>query len=137
MKTWILFATVLTIMNILAFLIIKQVQDDGILVTCYVSITVTILSLATLMYLYTNKQNIVPKHLSLIVGIGIISFFGSIMLLSAISYAENPSFVRAFVSIEIVALFLIYALIKHQKPCMNQLIGVLLVGAGIYIITIS
>ena len=49
MKTWILFATVLTIMNILAFLIIKQVQDDGILVTCYVSITVTILSLATLM----------------------------------------------------------------------------------------
>jgi hypothetical protein len=57
------------------------------------------------------------------------------MLLFAVRHADNPGLVRAFVSIEIVALFVIYSFIKNQKPCIEQLLGILLVGIGIYLIT--
>lgn len=135
MQQWIVFATILTIMNIIGFLILKHIQDDGILVTCYMSITLGIISLFVLLYLHQNKKTIIPKHLTLIISVAILSFIGSFMLLSAISYADNPGSVRAFVSIEIVTLFILYNIIKHQKPCFLKILGILLIGIGIYIIT--
>lgn len=135
MEKWIIFATILTIMNILGFLILKYIQDDGILVTCYMSLTLAIISIFVLLYLYKNNQSIIPKNLILIITVAILSFIGSFVLLYAISNADNPGNVRAFVSLEIVALFILYNILKHQKPCFSKIIGIILIGVGIYLIT--
>jgi hypothetical protein len=61
MEIWIFYVTILSIINIIGFILYKQVQNDGILVVCYISITITILSLITLMYRYVNNESIIPK----------------------------------------------------------------------------
>lgn len=141
MQKWIYFTSILTFLNIIGYIIIKSLSSENdIAVACYMSLFIGLIALLISLYLFIYNKSILilKKNTSLlpVLIMSIMFFVSFVLLFNAVSFANNPGYVRAFVSIEITILFIIFTLIDGKMPHYMQIIGVILAATGIALITI-
>ena len=140
METWVFFTIIATIMNILWFITFKYLthNDDSFIIIMYAFVITGFLSLLSLMYLhYFSEMSIKPNNIYGIILLAFIVFAANILLSYAVLYANNPSYVRAFVALEIALLAIIFSYYHKESLNIGKMVGILSVIFGIILLSFS
>ena len=113
MELWIKFILAVTFINVFGFFIMKNLTNSNncFVVAGYLFLFSGIIALISLIYMhyFTNISVLKPNNIYGIVLLAIMNFASYTLLLNAVNYAENPSYVRAFVALEISILTIAFA----------------------------
>jgi len=140
METWVLFTVIATIVNILWFITFKYLiqNDDSFIIIMYAFVITGFLSLLSLIYLhYFSKMSIKPNNIYGIILLAFIVFAANILLSYAVLYVNNPSYVRAFVALEIALLAIIFSYNHKEYLNIGKMVGILSVIIGILLLSFS
>ena len=139
MTLWVKFILCVTFINLFGFFIMKNLTNSNncFVVAGYLFLFSGIIALISLIYMhyFTNISVLNPNNIYGIILLAIMNFASYTLLLNAVNYAENPSYVRAFVALEISILTIAFAYFYKININIYKIFGIFSIIVGI--ITLS
>ena len=141
MTLWVKFILTVTFINVFGFFIMKNLTNSNncFVVAGYLFLFSGIIALISLIYMhyFTNISVLKPKNIYGIILLAIMNFASYTLLLNAVNYAENPSYVRAFVALEISILTVAFAYFYKININIYKIFGIFSIIVGIITLTLS
>ena len=141
MTLWVKFILCVTFINVFGFFIMKNLTNSNncFVVAGYLFLFSGIIALISLIYMhyFTNISVLKPKNIYGIILLAIMNFASYTLLLNAVNYAENPSYVRAFVALEISILTIAFAYFYKININIYKIFGIFSIIVGIITLTLS
>ena len=141
MTLWVKFILTVTLINVFGFFIMKNLTNSNncFVVAGYLFLFSGIIALISLIYMhyFTNISVLKPKNIYGIILLAIMNFASYTLLLNAVNYAENPSYVRAFVALEISILTVAFAYFYKININIYKIFGIFSIIVGIITLTLS
>ena len=123
------------------FFIMKNLTNSNncFVVAGYLFLFSGIIALISLIYMhyFTNISVLKPKNIYGIILLAIMNFASYTLLLNAVNYAENPSYVRAFVALEISILTIAFAYFYKININIYKIFGIFSIIVGIITLSLS
>lgn len=123
----------------------KKMGNIGFAAHIYMTFTMATLSLLTIALFSSTRENVknimfdknLQHHvLPWVLIFGAFLFLGNAFYFTAIGDAPNPGYVRAIMSLEIVAITILSAWIYDARITMAELGGIILVCAGVAVMAL-
>ena len=141
MELWIKLILSVTIINIFGFFIMKDLTNNNncFVIVGYLFLFTGIIAFLSLLYLhfFTNISITSLNNINYIILLAIMNFTSYTLLLNAVNYAENPSYVRAFVALEISILTIAFAYFYKININIYKIFGIFSIIAGIITLSLS
>lgn len=141
MTLWVKFILAVTFINVFGFFIMKNLTNSNncFVVAGYLFLFSGIIALISLIYMhyFTNISVLKPKNIYGIILLAIMNFASYTLLLNAVNYAENPSYVRAFVALEISILTIAFAYFYKININIYKILGIFSIIVGIITLSLS
>ena len=141
MTLWVKFILAVTFINVFGFFIMKNLTNSNncFVVAGYLFLFSGIIALISLIYMhyFTNISVLKPKNIYGIILLAIMNFASYTLLLNAVNYAENPSYVRAFVALEISILTITFAYFYKININIYKIFGIFSIIVGIITLSLS
>jgi hypothetical protein len=141
MTLWIKFILAVTFINVFGFFIMKNLTNSNncFVVAGYLFLFSGIIALISLIYMhyFTNISVLKPNNIYGIILLAIMNFASYTLLLNAVNYAENPSYVRAFVALEISILTIAFAYFYKININIYKIFGLFSIIVGIITLSLS
>lgn len=141
MTLWIKFILAVTFINVFGFFIMKNLTNSNncFVVAGYLFLFSGIIALISLIYMhyFTNISVLKPNNIYGIILLAIMNFASYSLLLNAVNYAENPSYVRAFVALEISILTIAFAYFYKININIYKIFGIFSIIVGIITLSLS
>jgi hypothetical protein len=141
MPLWVKFILCVTFINVFGFFIMKNLTNSNncFVVAGYLFLFSGIIALISLIYMhyFTNISVLNPNNIYGIILLAIMNFASYTLLLNAVNYAENPSYVRAFVALEISILTIAFAYFYKININIYKIFGIFSIIVGIITLTLS
>lgn len=141
MTLWVKFILTVTFINVFGFFIMKNLTNSNncFVVAGYLFLFSGIIALISLIYMhyFTNISVLKPKNIYGIILLAIMNFASYTLLLNAVNYAENPSYVRAFVALEISILTIAFAYFYKININIYKIFGIFSIIVGIITLSLS
>lgn len=141
MTLWVKFILCVTFINVFGFFIMKNLTNSNncFVVAGYLFLFSGIIALISLIYMhyFTNISVLKPKNIYGIILLAIMNFASYTLLLNAVNYAENPSYVRAFVALEISILTIAFAYFYKININIYKIFGIFSIIVGIITLSLS
>jgi hypothetical protein len=141
MTLWVKFILTVTFINVFGFFIMKNLTNSNncFVVAGYLFLFSGIIALISLIYMhyFTNISVLKPKNIYGIILLAIMNFASYTLLLNAVNYAENPSYVRAFVALEISILTVAFAYFYKININIYKIFGIFSIIVGIITLSLS
>lgn len=141
MTLWIKFILAVTFINVFGFFIMKNLTNSNncFVVAGYLFLFSGIIALISLIYMhyFTNISVLKPNNIYGIILLAIMNFASYTLLLNAVNYAENPSYVRAFVALEISILTVAFAYFYKININIYKIFGIFSIIVGIITLSLS
>lgn len=141
MTLWVKFILCVTFINVFGFFIMKNLTNSNncFVVAGYLFLFSGIIALISLIYMhyFTNISVLKPNNIYGIILLAIMNFASYTLLLNAVNYAENPSYVRAFVALEISILTIAFAYFYKINITIYKMFGIFSIIVGIITLTLS
>jgi len=141
MTLWIKFILAVTFINVFGFFIMKNLTNSNncFVVAGYLFLFSGIIALISLIYMhyFTNISVLKPNNIYGIILLAIMNFASYTLLLNAVNYAENPSYVRAFVALEISILTIAFAYFYKLNINIYKIFGIFSIIVGIITLSLS
>lgn len=141
MTLWVKFILTVTFINVFGFFIMKNLTNSNncFVVAGYLFLFSGIIALISLIYMhyFTNISVLKPKNIYGIILLAIMNFASYTLLLNAVNYAENPSYVRAFVALEISILTIAFAYFYKININIYKILGIFSIIVGIITLSLS
>jgi hypothetical protein len=141
MTLWVKFILCVTFINVFGFFIMKNLTNSNncFVVAGYLFLFSGIIALISLIYMhyFTNISVLKPNNIYGIILLAIMNFASYTLLLNAVNYAENPSYVRAFVALEISILTVAFAYFYKINITIYKIFGIFSIIVGIIILSLS
>lgn len=141
MTLWIKFILCVTFINVFGFFIMKNLTNNNncFVVAGYLFLFSGIIALISLIYMhyFTNIPVLKPNNIYGIILLAIMNFASYTLLLNAVNYAENPSYVRAFVALEISILTIAFAYFYKININIYKIFGIFSIIVGIITLSLS
>ena len=141
MTLWVKFILAVTFINVFGFFIMKNLTNSNncFVVAGYLFLFSGIIALISLIYMhyFTNISVLKPKNIYGIILLAIMNFTSYTLLLNAVNYAENPSYVRAFVALEISILTIAFAYFYKININIYKIFGIFSIIVGIITLSLS
>ena len=135
MENWVIYIWVAIIFFVIGQSFLKFDKNNALITCCFFTISMGILGLSTLLYLMVSKsENVSLSRYGLLAGI--LFFFGNLLWILSIKVAPSLSHIRVTMAGGETILLLIsgYLLFKERILTINNIIGILLVLSGVYMI---
>ena len=135
MRSWIYFTLIATLFFVIGQVSLKFDKNEAILICCYFSISMGIIGLLTLMYLYKKEGKSVFSYYGIIAGI--FFFFGNLLWILSIKSAPSLSLIRVIMAGGETLLLLIagYLIFKEKILSLKNILGILLILSCVYSIS--
>ena len=141
MTLWVKFILCVTFINLFGFFIMKNLTNSNncFVVAGYLFLFSGIIALISLIYMhyFTNISVLNPNNIYGIILLAIMNFASYTLLLNAVNYAENPSYVRAFVALEISILTIAFAYFYKININIYKIFGIFSIIVGIITLSLS
>jgi hypothetical protein len=141
MTLWIKFILAVTFINVFGFFIMKNLTNNNncFVVAGYLFLFSGIIALISLIYMhyFTNISVLKPNNIYGIILLAIMNFASYTLLLNAVNYSENPSYVRAFVALEISILTIAFAYFYKININIYKIFGIFSIIVGIITLSLS
>ena len=141
MPLWVKFILCVTFINVFGFFIMKNLTNSNncFVVAGYLFLFSGIIALISLIYMhyFTNISVLNPNNIYGIILLAIMNFASYTLLLNAVNYAENPSYVRSFVALEISILTIAFAYFYKININIYKIFGIFSIIVGIITLTLS
>ena len=141
MTLWIKFILAVTFINVFGFFIMKNLTNSNncFVIAGYLFLFSGIIALISLIYMhyFTNISVLKPNNIYGIILLAIMNFASYTLLLNAVNYAENPSYVRAFVALEISILTVAFAYFYEININIYKIFGLFSIIVGIITLSLS
>jgi hypothetical protein len=141
MELWIKFILAVTFINVFGFFIMKNLTNNNncFVIAGYLFLFSGIIALISLIYMhyFTNIPVLKINNIYGIVLLAIMNFASYTLLLNAVNYAENPSYVRAFVALEISILTIAFAYFYKINITIYKIFGIFSIIVGIITLSLS
>jgi len=141
MTLWVKFILAVTFINVFGFFIMKNLTNSNncFVVAGYLFLFSGIIALISLIYMhyFTNISVLKPNNIYGIILLAIMNFASYTLLLNAVNYAENPSYVRAFVALEISILTIAFAYFYKLNINIYKIFGIFSIIVGIITLSLS
>ena len=141
MTLWVKFILCVTFINVFGFFIMKNLTNSNncFVVAGYLFLFSGIIALISLIYMhyFTNISVLNPNNIYGIILLAIMNFASYTLLLNAVNYAENPSYVRAFVALEISILTIAFAYFYKININIYKIFGIFSIIVGIITLSLS
>lgn len=141
MTLWVKFILCVTYINVFGFFIMKNLTNSNncFVVAGYLFLFSGIIALISLIYMhyFTNISVLKPKNIYGIILLAIMNFASYTLLLNAVNYAVNPSYVRAFVALEISILTVAFAYFYKININIYKIFGIFSIIVGIITLSLS
>jgi hypothetical protein len=141
MELWIKFILAVTFINVFGFFIMKNLTNSNncFVIAGYLFLFSGIVALLSLIYMnyFTNIQVLKPNNIYSIILLATMNFASYTLLLNAVNYAENPSYVRAFVALEISILTIAFAYFYKININIYKIFGIFSIIVGIITLSLS
>ena len=141
MELWIKFILCVTFINVFGFFIMKNLTNSNncFVVAGYLFLFSGIIALLSLIYMhyFTNIPVLKTNNIYGIILLAIMNFASYTLLLNAVNYAENPSYVRAFVALEISILTIAFAYFYKINITIYKIFGIFSIIVGIITLSLS
>jgi len=141
MELWVKFILAVTFINVFGFFIMKNLTNSNncFIVAGYLFLFSGIIALLSLIYMhyFTNISVLKPNNIYGIILLAIMNFASYTLLLNAVNYAENPSYVRAFVALEISILTIVFAYFYKININIYKIFGIFSIIVGIITLALS
>jgi hypothetical protein len=141
MELWIKFILAVTFINVFGFFIMKNLTNSNncFVVAGYLFLFSGIIALLSLIYMhyFTNIPVLKTNNIYGIILLAIMNFASYTLLLNAVNYAENPSYVRAFVALEISILTIAFAYFYKINITIYKIFGIFSIIVGIITLSLS
>ena len=141
MTLWVKFILTVTLINVFGFFIMKNLTNSNncFVVAGYLFLFSGIIALISLIYMhyFTNISVLKPNNIYGIILLAIMNFASYTLLLNAVNYAENPSYVRAFVALEISILTVAFAYFYKININIYKIFGIFSIIVGIITLSLS
>ena len=141
MELWIKFILCVTFINVFGFFIMKNLTNNNncFVVAGYLFLFSGIIALISLIYMhyFTNISVLKPNNIYGIILLAIMNFASYTLLLNAVNYSENPSYVRAFVALEISILTIAFAYFYKININIYKIFGIFSIIVGIITLSLS
>lgn len=141
MELWIKFILAVTFINVFGFFIMKNLTNSNncFVIAGYLFLFSGIIALLSLIYMhyFTNIPVLKINNIYGIVLLAIMNFASYTLLLNAVNYAENPSYVRAFVALEISILTIAFAYFYKINITIYKIFGIFSIIVGIITLSLS
>lgn len=141
MTLWVKFILAVTFINVFGFFIMKNLTNSNncFVVAGYLFLFSGIIALISLIYMhyFTTISVLKPNNIYGIILLAIMNFASYSLLLNAVNYAENPSYVRAFVALEISILTIAFAYFYKININIYKIFGILSIIVGIITLSLS
>lgn len=141
MTLWIKFILAVTFINVFGFFIMKNLTNSNncFVIAGYLFLFSGIIALISLIYMhyFTNISVLKPNNIYGIILLAIMNFASYTLLLNAVNYAENPSYVRAFVALEISILTIAFAYFYKININIYKIFGLFSIIVGIITLSLS
>lgn len=141
MTLWVKFILAVTFINVFGFFIMKNLTNSNncFVVAGYLFLFSGIVALLSLIYMhyFTNISVLKPNNIYGIILLAIMNFASYTLLLNAVNYAENPSYVRAFVALEISILTIAFAYFYKLNINIYKIFGIFSIIVGIITLSLS
>ena len=135
MKIWIMYIIIATLFFVLGQFILKFDSNKAILTVCYFSISMGLTGFFCLLYLYKQNKKVISYY-----GIiaGVLFFVGNFLWILSIKNAPSLALIRVIMAGGETLLLLIggYLIFKEQIFSFNNIIGILLILSGVFLISI-
>ena len=141
MTLWVKLILCVTFINVFGFFIMKNLTNSNncFVVAGYLFLFSGIIALISLIYMhyFTNISVLKPNNIYGIILLAIMNFASYTLLLNAVNYAENPSYVRAFVALEISILTIAFAYFYKININIYKIFGIFSIIVGIITLSLS
>ena len=141
MTLWIKFILAVTFINVFGFFIMKNLTNSNncFVIAGYLFLFSGIIALLSLIYMhyFTNISVLKTNNIYGIILLAIMNFASYTLLLNAVNYAENPSYVRAFVALEISILTIAFAYFYKINITIYKIFGIFSIIVGIITLSLS
>ena len=141
MTLWVKFILAVTFINVFGFFIMKNLTNSNncFVIAGYLFLFSGIIALISLIYMYyfTNISVLKPNNIYGIILLAVMNFASYTLLLNAVNYAENPSYVRAFVALEISILTIAFAYFYKININIYKIFGIFSIIVGIITLSLS
>ena len=141
MTLWVKFILTVTFINVFGFFIMKNLTNSNncFVVAGYLFLFSGIIALISLIYMhyFTNISVLKPNNIYGIILLAIMNFASYTLLLNAVNYAVNPSYVRAFVALEISILTVAFAYFYKININIYKIFGIFSIIVGIITLSLS
>lgn len=141
MELWVKFILAVTFINVFGFFIMKNLTNSNncFVIAGYLFLFSGIIALISLIYMhyFTNISVLKPNNIYGIILLAIMNFASYTLLLNAVNYAENPSYVRAFVALEISILTIAFAYFYKINITIYKIFGIFSIIVGIITLSLS
>jgi len=141
MTLWVKFILAVTLINVFGFFIMKNLTNSNncFVIAGYLFLFSGIIALLSLIYMhyFTNISVLKPNNIYGIILLAIMNFASYTLLLNAVNYAENPSYVRAFVALEISILTIAFAYFYKININIYKIFGIFSIIVGIITLALS
>lgn len=141
MELWIKFILCVTFINVFGFFIMKNLTNSNncFVIAGYLFLFSGIIALISLIYMhyFTNISVLKPNNIYGIILLAIMNFASYTLLLNAVNYSENPSYVRAFVALEISILTIAFAYFYKININIYKIFGLFSIIVGIITLSLS
>jgi drug/metabolite transporter (DMT)-like permease len=121
------------------FFVIGQVflkfdKNNAVIACCYFTISMGIVGLLTLLYLYQNEGAISISYYGLMAGV--VFFFGNLLWIMSIKNAPSLSLIRVLMAGGETLLLLLagYLVFKERGLSLSNIIGIILILSGVYFV---
>lgn len=141
MELWVKFILAVTFINVFGFFIMKNLTNSNncFVIAGYLFLFSGIIALISLIYMhyFTNISVLKTNNIYGIILLAIMNFASYTLLLNAVNYAENPSYVRAFVALEISILTIAFAYFYKINITIYKIFGIFSIIVGIITLSLS
>ena len=141
MTLWVKFILTVTFINVFGFFIMKNLTNSNncFVVAGYLFLFSGIIALISLIYMhyFTNISVLKPKNIYGIILLAIMNFASYTLLLNAVNYAVNPSYIRAFVALEISIPTVAFAYFYKINIHIYKIFGIFSIIVGIITLSLS
>lgn len=135
MEDWVFYIWIAIVFFVIGQSCLKFDKNNALITCCFFTISMGILGLSTLIYLMAyNSEKISISKYGLLAGI--LFFFGNLLWILSIKVAPSLSHIRVTMAGGETLLLLLsgYLLFKESILTLNNIIGILLVLSGVYMI---
>lgn len=113
---------------------LKYDKNDAVVACCYFTISMGIVGLLTLMYLYQNTGGTTISYYGLMAGV--VFFFGNLLWIMSIKNAPSLSLIRVLMAGGETLLLILagYLVFQENALSLSNIIGIILILSGVYFV---